>query len=234
MFPHHEDEIAQSEGAAVQRPGQPFVKHWMHGAHLLVEGKKMSKSLGNYFTVRDLQAKGFGGRAIRTLLLSAHYRETFNFTLAGLEAARAQLDRIDECVGKLRELAGKQPAATGAPTSGALAAFGAALDEDLNVSKAWGIVFDWIRETNRALAAQELTPTHAAAALATWAGVDAVLGLGEKPAEKAPAEVVALAEARVAAKKTKDFARADLLRQEAKALGWLIEDTATGPKLKRG
>ena len=105
MFPHHEDEIAQSEGAGCNRR-KPFVKYWLHGAHLLVEGKKMSKSLGNFFTLRDLLAKGFTGREIRYLLLTAHYRETFNFTLEGLQAARAALARIDECLGKLRELAG--------------------------------------------------------------------------------------------------------------------------------
>src|SRR5690349_13047667 len=100
-FPHHEDEIAQSEGAT----GKPFVKYWLHGAHLLVEGKKMSKSLGNFFTLRDLLAKGFTGREVRALLLSAHYRETFNFTLEGLEGARTKLARIDECLAKLREIA---------------------------------------------------------------------------------------------------------------------------------
>src|SRR5947207_882725 len=106
MFPHHEDEIAQSEGAGVQPPGKRFVKHWLHGAHLLVEGKKMSKSLGNFFTLRDLLDKGFIGREIRYLLLTAHYRETFNFTLDGLQGARTSLMRVDECLKKLREFAG--------------------------------------------------------------------------------------------------------------------------------
>ena len=92
MFPHHEDEIAQSEGAGVQPPGRPFVKYWLHGAHLLVEGKKMSKSLGNFFTLRDLLAKGFTGREIRYLLLTAHYRETFNFTLEGLQGGAGGAD----------------------------------------------------------------------------------------------------------------------------------------------
>src|SRR5690349_12288712 len=110
MFPHHEDEIAQSEGAGVQLPGQRFVKHWLHAAHLLVDGKKMSKSLGNFFTLRDLLAKGFSGREIRRLLLDAHYRETFNFTLEGLNASKASLMRIDECLAKLRELAGNTTA----------------------------------------------------------------------------------------------------------------------------
>src|SRR5271154_6477488 len=101
IFPHHEDEIAQSEGATQK----PFVKYWMHGAHLLVEGKKMSKSLGNFFTLRDLLAKGFTGREVRYLLLTAHYRETFNFTLEGLAGARTALARIKECLLKLLEIA---------------------------------------------------------------------------------------------------------------------------------
>src|SRR5947207_2857937 len=106
MFPHHEDEIAQSEGAGLQPQGQRFVKYWLHGAHLLVEGKKMSKSLGNFFTLRDLLAKGYTGREIRYLLLQSRYRETFNFTMEGLQAGQASLMRLDECLGKLRELAG--------------------------------------------------------------------------------------------------------------------------------
>src|SRR3954471_639117 len=111
MFPHHEDEIAQSEGAGLQPAGQRFVKHWMHGAHLLVEGKKMSKSLGNFYTLRDLTAKGFSGREIRFLLLKAHYRETFNFTLSGLDEARQALARLDECILKLRTVAAQASAA---------------------------------------------------------------------------------------------------------------------------
>ncbi len=232
-FPHHEDEIAQSEGAGVQPAGRPFVKHWLHGAHLLVEGKKMSKSLGNYFTVRDLLAKGFTGREIRCLLLSASYRETFNFTLAGLEGARAQLARIDECVGKLRELAGSTVASASPSVPALVTGFTAAMDSDLNVSAAWAVVFDWVRDTNRSLAANELTPALATAALAAWERLDTVLGLGAKPTGEAPADIVALANERVAAKKAKDFARADAIRAELKAKGWVVEDTAKGPKLKK-
>lgn len=235
-FPHHEDEIAQSEGAGEQPPGRPFVKHWLHGAHLLVEGKKMSKSLGNYFTVRDLLAKGYTGREIRCLLLSAHYRETFNFTLAGLDGARAQLARIDECLGKLRELVGQAPppvSVVQAPSPELLVRFTAALDDDLNVSAAWAVVFDWIREINRALAEHQLAPDVATAALTAWSRMDSVLGLGTKSSEEIPAEILVLAEQRVAAKKAKDFARADALRNELKTMGWLVEDTPKGPKLKR-
>jgi cysteinyl-tRNA synthetase len=227
-FPHHEDEIAQSEGAT----GRPFVKYWMHGAHLMVEGKKMSKSLGNFFTLRDLLAKGFTGREIRYLLLTAHYRETFNFTLDGLAGARTALARIDECVGKLRDLAA-QSLTRPAGGSDLIARFSAALADDLNISAAWAAMFDWVRETNKRLADQSLTVPEAAAALAAWNRVDSVLGIGTKAETDVPANIQALAEERVAAKQAKDFKRADALREEVKAKGWIIEDTAKGPKLKK-
>jgi len=200
MFPHHEDEIAQSEGAAAQEPGRRFVACWLHGAHLLVEGRKMSKSLGNFFTLRDLVAKGWTGREIRHLLLTAHYRETFNFTLEGLAGSRASLMRIDECLGKLRESAGQ---ATAPAESSLLSAFSAALDEDLNISGAWAAVFDWVRECNRRLADGSMTPVGAAAALAAWDKVDTVLGIGAPASTEAPAEVLALVEARQAARKAR-------------------------------
>ena len=110
IFPHHEDEIAQSEGAGAQSHGHKFVKYWLHGAHLLVEGRKMSKSLGNYFTVRDLMAQGFTGREIRYSLLQAHYRESCNFKMEGLRGGRAAHARQDEILGKLRENAGNTTA----------------------------------------------------------------------------------------------------------------------------
>jgi cysteinyl-tRNA synthetase len=231
VFPHHEDEIAQSEGACPPAPGARFVKHWLHGAHLLVEGKKMSKSLGNFFTLRDLFAKGFSGREIRQLLLSAHYRETFNFTLEGLEGARAALARLDECAGKLRDAS---RGTTAPPEEGLLRKFTDAMDDDLNVAAAWGVLFDWVREMNRLLAAAALAPAQAAAALAAWQKVDGVLGLGPKPEAEAPSDIQALLAERQAARQAKDFKRADALRAEMKAKGWLIEDTPAGPKLKKG
>lgn len=226
-FPHHEDEIAQSEGAT----GKPFVRHWLHGSHLLVEGKKMSKSLGNFFTLRDLMGRGFTGREVRYLLLTAHYRETFNFTLEGLAGARTALGRIDECVSKLRELAGGATAAAGA--DGLVAQFRAALEEDLNISAAWAAVFEWVRETNRRLAAGSVSASDAAAALAAWEKVDEVLGVGQKSGTEIPPEIQALADARTAAKQARDFKRSDALRDELKAKGWVIEDTPKGIKLKK-
>ena len=230
IFPHHEDEIAQSEGAGVQPPGQPFVKHWVHCAHLLVEGKKMAKSLGNFFTFRDLLAKGYSGREIRCLLIQAHYREQFNFTTGGLDAARVNLARIDEFTSKLRELA---QSTKGVPTDKILNQFAAALDNDLNISGGWGIIFDWIREVNKAIAAKILSSTEAANALATWEKLDSVLGLGEKTAAEAPPELLALLEERQAARKAKNFARSDAIRDELKAKGWQIEDTPKGARLKK-
>ncbi len=223
-FPHHEDEIAQSEGAT----GKTFVKHWLHGAHLLVEGKKMSKSLGNFYVLNDLLEKGFKGREIRQLMISAHYRETFNFTLSGLEGARTAMARIDECISKLREAAGDTTAEIATEV---IENFTAALDEDLNVSSAWAVVFDWVRDCNRRLAEGAMDATAAAAELAAWDRIDTVLGVG-RAEEEASAELVALMEERTEARKSKDFSRADAIRDELAEQGWTIEDTPKGPRLK--
>jgi cysteinyl-tRNA synthetase len=230
MFPHHEDEIAQSEGAGVQSSGQPFVKHWLHGAHLLVEGKKMAKSLGNFFTLRDLLSKGYTGREIRVLLLSAHYRETFNFTLEGLQAARAALARIDDCLRKLREMAKPAQLTENPPV---VDQFCEAMDNDLNVSAAWAVIFDAARETNRKLAEGALNAEAAANSLATWAKLDSVLGVGAPEEVEVPPEIAALLEERQAARKARDFKRADAVRDELKAKGWVIEDTPKGARVKR-
>jgi len=190
----------------------------------------MSKSLGNFFTLRDLLAKGFTGREIRFLLLQAHYRETFNFKLDGLESARNSLSRIDECLGKLRELAGGAKASA---DPNVLEHFSAALDEDLNIAGAWGAVFDWVRATNRRLAEASVTAAEAAAALAAWEKADSVLGVGAAAEAEIPSEITALLEARQAARKARDFKRADAIRDELKAKGWTIEDTPKGAKLKK-
>jgi cysteinyl-tRNA synthetase len=206
------------------------VKYWLHGAHLLVEGKKMSKSLGNYFTLRDLMAKGLSGREVRYLLITAHYRETFNFTLEGLAGAKTALARIDECVGKLSEIADRT---NGAPNSKILEQFSAALDDDLNISAAWGEIFKWVTETNKRIAENSLQAADAAASLAAWHMIDSVLGVGTKNDIEIPADITALAEDRIAAKKSKDFKRSDAIRDELKAKGWVIEDSPKGYKLKK-
>jgi cysteinyl-tRNA synthetase len=230
IFPHHEDEIAQSEGAGVQEAGRPFVKYWMHGAHLLVEGKKMSKSLGNFFTLRDLLKQGFTGREIRFALLQAHYRESFNFTLDGLRGARTALARLDECLAKLRAAAA---GVTASAEDGLAGRFSAAMDEDFNISGAWGAVFDWVRDNNRLLGSSEATPARAAAALAAWDKIDSLLAIGRADEAAAPAGLQALLEERQAARKARDFKRGDAIRDELKARGWVIEDTPKGARLKK-
>jgi cysteinyl-tRNA synthetase len=232
-FPHHEDEIAQSEGAT----GKPFVKFWLHGAHLLVEGKKMSKSLGNFFTLRDLLAKGFTGREVRYLLLTAHYRETFNFTLDGLHGAKSALARIDECVGKLHEISNNAQAPVAPAKPAVLTQFENALADDLNISAAWAAVFEWVRETNKRISAGQISPQDAALMVVTWQKINSVLGLQSRQendlSEKLEESLQKLIDERMAAKKAKDFKKADAIRDELKAKGWVIEDTPKGIKLKK-
>jgi cysteinyl-tRNA synthetase len=167
---------------------------------------------------------------VRFLLLSASYRETFNFTIEGLEGARSALARIDECVGKLMELAGN---ATASADPSFVSKFVEALDDDLNVSAAWAVVFDWIRETNKELARGAMTVEAAATACASWLQADRVFGLGAARVEGAAPELLVLLDERQAARKAKDFKRSDTIRDELKAKGWSIEDTPKGPRLKR-
>ena len=230
IFPHHEDEIAQSEAAN----GVPFSKYWMHCAHLMVEGAKMSKSAGNFYTLRDLLAKGYSGRELRYLLLSTHYRASLNFTFAGLDAARVALRRIDEFTARLASSAGASAAGT-APAWALEASgrFEAAMDSDLNVSGALAAIFDTVREGNSALDAGTLDAPSAAALVALFRRWDAALGVLEKPAEALPADVAALLERRAAARAAKDWAASDALRAEITALGWTLKDTPQGQRVTR-
>ena len=213
IFPHHEDEIAQSEAAT----GKPFVRYWLHNAHLLVEGKKMSKSAGNFFTLRDLLAKGWTGREIRYVLLSTHYRKQLDFTFDGLQAARSALQRLDEFLLKLPDAAG--------PICPVIAGFEAAMDDDLNISAALAAVFEFIRESNKNGAPP--------GALAMWQRVDTVLGFGIPGKASVPAEIQALVDERQAARKAKNFKRSDEIRDQLAQAGWVIEDTPQGPRAKR-
>ena len=225
IFPHHEAEIAQSECCT----GKKFVRYWLHCAHLMVDGQKMSKSLGNFYTLRDLLEKGFTGREIRYALLTVNYRLPLNFTFAGLEAARAALGRIDEWVARLKDRAGKvTPEPT--PFSEGVEAFFALLDDDLNISGALGQLFTLIRDSNADLDFDAVSPAQAAALLADWHRANAVLRL-ENDEVAVPAKVTALVEERQAARAAKNWAESDRLRDEIAALGWIVKDTKDGPKL---
>ncbi len=225
IFPHHEAEIAQTECCT----GKPFVRYWLHCAHLMVEGQKMSKSLGNFYTLRDLLGKGYSGREIRYALLTVNYRLPLNFTLSGLDAARAALTRIDALVERLeRESAIATATASPSPTSATplVEGFFECLDDDLNISGAMGCLFDWLRETNRLLDT-ERNPLHAVTALAEWKRLNAVLQLQAERAS-APPEVLALVEQRNAARAAKNWAESDRLRDAITHLGWSVKDGKDG------
>ncbi|HZO85234.1 MAG TPA: DALR domain-containing protein, partial [Verrucomicrobiae bacterium] len=147
-----------------------------------------------------------------------------------LDEARSALGRLDECLAKLQEIAAGQ---TAPPDSALLQRFTEAMDEDLNVSAGWAVLFEWVREMNRSLATGQVNPTQAAAGLAAWQKIDSVFGVGQKQESEAPPEIVKLLEDRQAARKARDFKRADMLREELKSKGWVIEDTPKGPRLKR-
>jgi cysteinyl-tRNA synthetase len=225
IFPHHEAEIAQSE--CVNR--KKFVRYWLHNAHLLVEGQKMSKSLGNFFTLRDLLDKGYTGRELRYALIQVNYRLPLNFTFDGLNAARQSLLRIDEWLRRLGEIAG------GAASDPQFAAarsdsFFEALDDDLNISAALAEVFDQIRTTNRSIYASDLTAGQAAALLDWWDRINQVLQLQEE-VEPVPQHVTRLLQLRADARADKNWSESDALRTQIEELGWLVKDTKDGQKL---
>ncbi len=230
IFPHHDDEIAQSEAAT----GKKFVNVWLHCAHLVVDGKKMSKKLGNFFTLRDLLEKGYSGREIRYLLLSTHYRQTLNFTLEGLQGARTALLRLDEFRERLVNAAGGE-AAGEMPAWAAQAreAFVAALDQDLNISEGLAALFELLRAGNKALDTKALAPAGAAAVLALWGELDRALGFLQPAEEAVDPEAMELARQRQAARAAKDWKESDRLRDEIARRGWMVQDTPQGPKLKK-
>jgi cysteinyl-tRNA synthetase len=238
IFPHHEAEIAQTEGCT----GKKFVRFWLHCAHLMVEGQKMAKSLGNFYTLRDVIAKGYSGREVRYALMRVHYRAPLNFTWEGMEEARVALARVDDWVRRLGEKAGEEknvqrPTSnpvkkTGQAVQRSMEEFDAALDDDLNISGALGVLFETIRETNRWIDGGEMEATDAKAWLKWWERVDSVLAISGGDAA-VPAEIEALAEARVQARLAKDWRKSDELRDELAARGWEARDTKDGQKITR-
>src|SRR3954465_1609094 len=195
IFPHHEAEIAQSEGVT----GKKFVNYWLHCAHLLVDGQKMAKSLGKFYSVADVLEKGYSGREIRYALMRVHYRTQLNFTWDGMKEARESLGRIDDWLQRLRECAGD--AQTKADDKFGRE-FDGALDDDLNISAALGFLFETIRETNRAMDENKLDAKTAATWLNWWERINRTLDFESGGAEL-PEEVAKLAEARAQARLAK-------------------------------
>ena len=239
-FPHHENEIAQSEAAT----GKPFVRYWLHAEHLLVEGEKMSKSLGNFFTLRDLFAKGYKPSALRFALASVPYRKQLNFTFDGLQQATSSVERLRNFAERLKQ--GKFPAGKqqgmAARIEKAVEELDAGLSDDLNTARALAAVFDLVREANIAMDKSEFRQGDVPAVqglLATFDKIFAVLedndgeklrALGFGSAERGPddAEIDRLVAERNAAKKKRDFATADGIRNELADRGIIIEDAKDG------
>jgi cysteinyl-tRNA synthetase len=239
IFPHHEAEIAQSEGVT----GKKFVRYWLHCAHLLVDGQKMAKSLGNFYTVPDVLSKGYTGRELRYALLRVHYRVPLNFTWEGMNEARESLGRIDEWLARLHEIVQEETAQRSIPINREQAShlqgpiektdFEDALDDDLNISAALGFLFESIRETNRAMDESKLDAASATAWLDWWKRINTVLDLETKTETVVPPEVAQLAKERENARHEKKWKRSDELREQISALGWEVRDTKDGPKLTR-
>jgi len=233
-FPHHENEIAQSEALS----GKPFARFWLHSEHLSIDWTKMSKSLGNIYTLRDLVSMGHSPEALRYLLASVPYRKKLNFTFEGLKAAATSIERLRNYKLRLETaaFAEGENAAMAKRSADALAAFDAALDDDLNTAEALAAVFEFIRDTNSAMDSGDFKQGNVRGALAVLERFDSVFDvLRPSVAEGALADdaIESLIAERTAAKKARNFARADEIRNQLAAEGVILEDTKDGVRWKR-
>lgn len=232
IFPHHENEIAQSEAAT----GTQFVNYWLHCEHLIVEGQKMSKSLGNFYTLKDILARGYSPEVIRYALLGTHYRQKLNFTWEKLAEAGAAIDRLRSVVRRLEQVAGEASADAPAMLTRMDEQFEAALDDDLNIAEALGVVFSLVKELNTRLDHRDLEPTFARSALDHLWQYDEILAVLEPSdggEDEVPEAIRRLVTEREQARAERDFQTADRLRDEIEAAGYEIEDTPEGSILKR-
>ncbi len=234
IFPHHENEIAQSEAAT----GHPFVEVWLHAEHLIVDGEKMAKSKGNFYTLDDVLARRNDPAAIRYLLLSVPYCKKLNFTWEALAAAAAAVDRIRSAAVRIEEVAARGAEKPGAFPSAERAErfraeFASGMDDDLNTSEALAALFNYLRQVNAAIDDGSLGAEGARIAKAALAAADRVLGVLPAGPEVLPAEIEERMEARNAARRRRDFALADRIRDELAARGIVLEDTPAGTRWKK-
>ncbi|MFT7515907.1 MAG: cysteinyl-tRNA synthetase, partial [Candidatus Omnitrophota bacterium] len=229
IFPHHDDEIAQSEAVT----GKQFVKYWLHCAHLRVEGKKMAKSEGNFYTLRNLLDEGFSGREVRFELLSAQYRKSLNFTMDGLKERRAALGRLDEFRSRLDKIAGDQAEDLPEWAMATEAGFQHEMDNDLNTQGALAHLFEMVTAGNRACEAGTVTTGSARAVLDLLDRLDTVLGFLQSEVVEIDPELQDLLAQRQRFRVEKNWAEADRVRDAFAARGWVVKDTADGPELKK-
>ncbi|MCJ7577225.1 MAG: cysteine--tRNA ligase [candidate division Zixibacteria bacterium] len=230
IFPHHENEIAQSQAAT----GEKFVNFWLHNEHLMVEGKRMGKRFGNYYTLRDLLNKGYNPIAIRYLLLATHHRQQLNFTFDGLEASKNALQRLYDFVDNLKIVKeGKNNPQVDEIISKTTQGFEDALDDDLNVSEALGVVFNLVKDINRLVEDKNISKADAEKVLNLMNGFDSVLGILKREELVLDEQISKLIERRSKAREDKDFKLADQIRKDLEAKGIILEDTPQGIKWKR-
>jgi len=234
IFPHHENEIAQSEGAI----GKKFANYWFHNEFLLVNGKKMSKSLGNFFTLRDLLDKGHNKTAIRYLLLSSHYRQQLNFTEEGIKAAKHSIERLNTFIKKIQifnktSTKKNQDSEIKKLIEKARKDFEKEMDDDLNISEGLAAIFNFVRDINAKMAPDGIDKKDASDIYNLMLEFDKVLGVLEIKGEKIPEGIKKLVNEREKARKEKDFGKADKIRDELKDKGYLVEDSKDGPLTKK-
>lgn len=231
LFPHHENEVAQAEAAT----GKRFVKYWMHCAHLLVDNKKMSKSLGNFYTLRDLLQKGYSPKALRYLLLSTHYRQQLNFTFEALEAAKAGIERLNDFAAMLRsvKVEGMVHEKVRGFVDDCIQQFDDAMDDDLNIAPALASIFDMVKNIYKFDSEEKLTKADADMIYDTLLTFDLVLGVVDKEVAKLDAEIDALVKEREDARLKKNFKKADEIRDLLKSKGIILEDSPAGVRWKR-
>ena len=233
IFPHHENEIAQSEAAT----GHPFARYWMHNGYINVDNQKMSKSLNNFFTVRDI-AKEFDLEAVRMFMLSVQYRNPVNFSRDMIQQAESALERLRTAKERLSEaqIAPSDTAEDAAfieQLADFKTRFNAAMDDDLNTADAIGVLFEFARAANT-FVSESRGKAAIQAGVTLFAELTGVLGLlTQAKAEEFPAEALALLDERQVVRKAKNFQRADEIRDALKQMGYAVEDTANGPKLKK-
>jgi len=232
IFPHHENEIAQSEAAT----GVPFVNYWLHCEHLLVDNRKMSKSLGNFYTLRDLVQHGYKPEAIRYALLSTQYRQKCNFTLTGLDSAAGAVNRLRDFRRRLKEMSRRPDREKAEQVADLVAAaeraFVASMDDDLGISGALAALFDFVRDVNTLIDDRRIDKDGATMAVQFLDWTDTVIDVIREE-ETVPAEVLKLVEERRVARHNRDYKRADELRDLIESLGYALEDTPTGPRVKK-